>query len=424
MRHESLILIVVNENMNKTSIELFNEKAECCNCTACVNICPVNAISIKTDNCGFEFPCIDKEKCLNCGLCQTVCQYKNILKKNKTQVVYASATKNEDLLLSTASGGVFSTIAQNFLNNDGIVYGASMYDNGEIDPKIIRVDKKENLVLLKGSKYVQCDLNDTFLKVKDDLESGKKVLYSGLPCQIAGLKQFLVKDYNNLTTIDIICHGVPSKRMFLDFLKNLGKKRNGRVTEFVFRDKTKGQGQTARFSLECGSKKNTYITNGKLLSYFGLFLKQEIYRESCYKCLHTSCERNSDITLGDYWGIYIEHGTEVNASELTNTKGISCVLINTQNGVDIISSVKKDLILLESTFEKVSRHNNQLREPSKHSKLRDIIFEIYENYGYSAVDNYYNKLIKKKKLFYNIEFFLPKELKRNIKTIMHKIVKQ
>lgn len=408
--------------MNTESITLFEDTARCCGCEACVNVCPVSAISMSTDDYGYEYPVIDHDKCLKCGLCEKVCQYKNSCIKSETEEAFAAASNDDRVLMSTASGGLFTSIAGRFIENGGIVYGSSMYNsNGEIDPSHIRVTDFEGLELLKGSKYVQSSIGDTYTKAKNDLDSGNRVLFSGTPCQIAGLKLFLRKDYLNLYTIDIICHGVPGKKFFMDFLEHQGKIMNGKVKKFVFRDKSKGQGQTARLTISDGSKNKEYVTNGKLLSYFGLFLKQETYRDSCYECMHTSCERNGDITLGDYWGIYIEHGKEVSASHLSNTKGISCVLINSEKGQSLLAGAKDNLNLLESSFEKVSKHNDQLREPSKHTDLRKTILELYKNDGYQAVDKCYKRVMGVKKYLYLIEFIMPKELKRTLKTIAHKI---
>lgn len=405
-------------------IKLFEDKDKCCGCEACLNACPVQAISMIDDKYGYEYPQIDYGKCIKCGLCQRVCQYKNNIKKSKTVSTYAAGAKNDEIIMSTASGGLFSTIAIKFIKDGGIVYGASMYDSeGNISPQHIRAENLEELKLLRGSKYVQSSIGDVFSKVKNDLDAGNKVLFSGTPCQVAGLKLFLRKDYEALSTIDIICHGVPSKRMFLDFIDYQGRKMNGKISKFVFRDKSKGQGQTARIILEKKAKKIDYIVNGKLLSYFGLFLKQETYRDSCYKCIHTSSERNGDITLGDYWGIYIEHGDEVQKANLSNTKGISCVLVNTDKGQELIQGVLDDINLLESNFDSVCRHNDQLRKPSVHSSLRSQILDIYCNNKYAALDSFYDNLIGIKKIAYMIEFIMPKELKRTIKTLVYKVKK-
>lgn len=410
--------------MNEDQIKLFDNSEKCCGCEACVNICPAHAISMNTDEYGIEYPIINHDRCIKCGLCQKVCQYKNTLIKNRNINSYAASAKDNSILMSTASGGIFTTIASAFIKNGGIVYGASMYDEEKlISPKLIRVTDLQGLELLKGSKYVQCAVGKTYSEAKTDLDNGKKVLFSGTPCQIAGLRLFLQKEYENLFTIDIICHGVPGKKLFLDFLKNVGDKNKGYVNEYVFRDKSKGQGQTARINISKSDENCEIVTNGKLLSYFGLFLKQEIYRDSCYSCLHTSCDRNGDITLGDYWGIYIEHGNEVAAANLSNTKGISCVLVNSEKGKHLIKTIRENVNLLDSTFEKISKHNDQLREPSKYTEIRKQVFDIYKDKGYDAVDNFYEKLIGIKRYLYMIEFIMPKELKRSIKTFAYKFKK-
>ena len=403
-------------------VVLFDSKDKCCACGACANACPVQAISMVEDEYGYEYPEIDNDKCIKCGRCGKVCQYKTKVKTSRTSATYAAAAKKEDILMSTASGGLFTTIAIEFIKNGGVAYGASMYDaNQNISPQHIRAESLDELELLKGSKYVQSSIGDILKSVKNDLDSGRRVLFSGTPCQVAGLRLFLGKEYDNLFLIDIICHGVPSKKFFLDFINNQGKKMDGTISKFIFRDKAKGQGQTARLTIKTQNNTRDFITNGKLLSYFGLFLKQETYRDSCYKCLHTSADRNGDITLGDYWGIYIEHGSEVEKANLSNTKGISCVLVNTDKGRKLLDDISGDINSLESNFDSVCRHNDQLREPSKHTSLRTEVLDIYSRDGYASIDSYYDKLIGVKKLAYKIEFLMPKELKRSIKTIVHKI---
>lgn len=401
-------------------MNLFECKSQCCGCEACINVCPKDAISMETDEYGFEYPKINNEKCVSCGRCLQVCQYKSENKfKTETKAVYAAASKDKDILMTTASGGIFTTLAEKFIENDGVVYGASLYVDGKINPSHIRVDNHKDLELLKGSKYVQCSVGNIYTKIKKDLLDEKKVLFCGTPCQIAGLKNYLGKEYDRLFTIDIICHGVPSKKFFMDSLKVLGGR--GEVKEFNFRDKTKGQGCNAKYVIEENGRKKEIVQNGRLISYFGLFLRQETYRESCYSCLHTSKMRCGDLTIGDYWDIYIEHGNDVDKANLTNKKGISCVLVNTEKGSKLLDKNISEFNLLKSEFEKVSRHNQQLHEPSKYTGYRDMILDMYGKYGFKAVDDMYQNSIKWKRLIYKLEFIMPKDIKTKIKKMMFQI---
>lgn len=251
---------------------------------------------------------------------------------------------------------------------------------------------------------------------------GKTVLFSGTPCQIAGLKKYLKKDYNKLLTIDIICHGVPSKRMFQDFIEFHGKKLGGKITEFYFRDKAKGQGMITRSVYQSeGEKQKEKVISGNLISYFNLFLKSYIYRENCYSCPFASKERVGDLTVGDFWGFHEEYPSYDEKQGLSNGKGISCVLVNTDKGNNALEQCEDQFVLMSSDFEKVAKHNDQLHSPSKYSPKREQILELYQKEGYEAVDRYFHKNYKKDILKYTVSGMLPKGLKRNIKKMAGKI---
>lgn len=337
--------------------------------------------------------------------------------------LHAAASKNSVLLRKSASGGAFAVIAEAVLKNEGIVYGAALpMENGILEPKHIRVDSLDKLILLQGSKYVQSEIGDTYSQAKQDLMQGKTVLFSGTPCQIAGLKKYLKKDYNNLLTIDIICHGVPSKRLFQDFIEFHGKKLGGKITEFYFRDKTKGQGMITRSVYQSeGEKQKEKVISGNLISYFNLFLKSYIYRENCYSCPFASKERVGDLTVGDFWGFHEEYPSYDEKQGLSNGKGISCVLVNTDKGNNVLEQCEDQFVLMTSDFEKVARHNDQLHSPSKYSPKREQILELYQKEGYEAVDRYFHKNYKKDILKYTVSGMLPKGLKRNIKKMAGKI---
>lgn len=230
-----------------SSIVLFDDKKDCCGCGACMNVCPKNAIRMAEDEVGFVYPEIDQNLCIGCGACKKACGYQMQPMMQKSEAVYAAASNDDNLLRKSASGGAFAVLAENVLKKGGVVYGAALpLESGKLEPKHLRIDTVERLPELQGSKYVQSAIGDTYAQAKKDLLDGKSVLFSGTPCQIAGLKQYLKKDYENLLTVDIICHGVPSKRFFQSFMEDYGKKLGGTITEFYFRDKSKGQGMITR----------------------------------------------------------------------------------------------------------------------------------------------------------------------------------
>ena len=332
-----------------------------------MNICPKSAIKMQADEYGFIYPVIQQDLCVQCGACMTVCGYQNKPKTEEPKKVYAAASKNSVLLRKSASGGAFAVIAEAVLKNEGIVYGAALpMENGILEPKHIRVDSLDKLILLQGSKYVQSEIGDTYSQAKRDLIQGKVVLFSGTPCQIAGLKKYLKKEYNNLITIDIICHGVPSKRLFQDFIEFHGKKLGGKITEFYFRDKTKGQGMITR-SVYVGEGHGfkEKVLMGGCTAYIHFFSKSYTYRENCYSCPFASEERVGDLTVGDFWGFHEEYPSYDVKQGLSNGKGISCLLVNTDKGNNALEQCEDQFVLMTSDFEKVAKHNDQLYSPRK-----------------------------------------------------------
>jgi len=401
---------------------LFENKKDCCGCGACMNVCPKSAITMEEDEYGFVYPKINSELCVGCGACKKVCGYQNVPEKHSAKAVYAAAAKNDSILKKSASGGAFAVLAESMIDKGGIVYGAAMpYENGKLEPKHIRIDNKDDIVKLQGSKYVQSDTGFVFQQVRKDLQSGKSVMFSGTPCQIAGLKKFLNKDYDGLLLVEIICHGVPSKKLFQDFIESYGKQLGGTIEEFYFRDKSKGQGMITKavFEKNNGDKKEK-IKHGNLIPYMSFFLYSYTYRINCYICPYATAERVGDITLGDFWGFHEEYPDYKESQGLSNGKGISCVLVNTDKGDSAVKECIDSFVLMDSEFEKVARHNDQLSKPSKYSPQREIILEMYKNSGYKAVRKYYKKKFKKDIFKYRLSGMMPKGFKRKIKKLIGK----
>ncbi len=406
-------------------IELFQNKSDCCGCGACMNICPKGAITMQEDEFGYVYPVIDDEKCVKCGLCKKACQYKGGAEYYKVRKAYAAAIKNDREIMVVASGGIFTTLAKQILSENGVVFGVSMENiEGQLTPRHIDIQDEKDLYKLQGSKYVQSDTGISYKKVKEYLMEERKVLFSGTPCQITGLKAYLGKEYANLLTVDVICHGVPSARMFQDYIKNLEKKLGGKIYSYKFRDKSKGQGMNAQilYKKENDKKKVKYI-DGYLTSYFYMFLKSIIYRENCYTCPYARAERVSDITAGDFWGVYQVHADEMNKSDMSNLKGVSCMLLNTEKGLRYFEKIQNKLDYFESSVEKVAKNNKQLREPSKYVPERENILRIYQEQGYYGVEQYFPKVIGNKKYFYILKNLAPKGLKRRIKQVISMIKK-
>ena len=395
---------------------LVEKKEYCCGCGACKAACKINAITMKRDEYGFEFPVIDESKCVGCKKCKDVCAYQNGNNQNKTDKAFAAVSKSTDVMQS-ASGGVFASVAAEFIKNGGIAAGCSLESNdGRLEPKHIIVDKPEDLHKLLGSKYVHSDTTEIFEKIKQLLNDNKNILFSGTPCQVDALYSYLGKRYDNLYTIDLICHGVPSKKMFSDYLSMLSNKY-GLVKEFVFRDKQKGLTFVSRALCENnGKEKYKYIQYGES-SYYSNFLRCNTYRECCYSCKYANENRVGDITIGDFWGIKTQHPElfDGSHSEFDSDKGISCILQNTEQGKKLIEYYGKGLSLYPSTFEKIEKENKQLSEPSVPKGNREEIMNIYKLKGYEEFDKYFMKQEGSAVLVSKLKSKAPLWLKKMIK---------
>lgn len=399
------------------AVILFNKKEECCGCGACKNACPVNAVSMIMDKCGFSYPQIDPSLCIECGLCKKVCGYQNVPLKSAQMACYAVAAKDEEILKKSASGGFFAVLAKKILANEGAVYGVCLSsESTHLTAKHIRIDSIEKLSALQGSKYIQSDVGLSYQEAKRDLQNGKTVLFSGTPCQIAGLNTYLGKKYDNLVTVEVICHGVPNAQMFEDFLKQLENKKKSKIVDFAFRTKEKGQGMNIGISYmdDCENLSRT-VRDGHLYSYMHFFLKSYIYRSNCYSCPFATQERVADLTIGDFWGFHEEYPSLSADMPISNAKGVSCVLVNSKEGADAFSQCKSDLYVLETKFENIARHNAQLRMPSSDNQKRMVIMQLYSKNGYDAVEKYFIKTCRKQRVAHWAMSLIPKSVKRKLK---------
>ena len=316
----------------------------------------------------------------------------------------------------------FCKLAESMISQGGIVYGSSMQkENGIMTVKHKRAEKIEELKQFQGSKYVQSDMTDAFIRIRNDLLQGKKVLFSGSPCQNAALKKFLSKEYNNLYTVEIICHGVPNLRLFQDFIKYYEKKLGGSIEEFYFRDKSKGQGYiTKTIYTAKDNSKQIKIKPGEQFAYIRFFSKSLTLRENCYKCPYAGENRVADITIGDFWGFNDVHPEMKGNDQFTEMKGISCVLVNSERGLDYLSKCKNDFYLLESSFEKVQKHNEQLKAPTVMPAIRKNVLDTYASKGYEGLEKFYSRKFLKDRVEYKVAEYLPRDLKSRIRKMISK----
>ena len=342
------------------------EPKNCTGCWVCVNTCPKHSISMSVGALGHLFPKIDASTCVDCGLCQKACPANHPVKKTLPIHTYAAWAKDDEEYKTSTSGGIGSVLARNVIRNGGIVYGCAFLK--DFDVRHVRVDNEDDLVLLKGSKYVQSSIKDTYCKVKEDLQSTLKVLFIGTPCQVAGLKNYLRKDYENLYTVDLICHGVPS----IEFLRQHVKEKTGSTTvDYVrFRDENTDYVMSVIDNGVESYKRNLWQERYHD-EFFNAFIDGYASRDSCHSCRYAGKERTSDITIGDFWGLNDD-------LPLEHKNGISCVLVNTEHGQSLFDSVRPVLNCFERELEEAVKGNDQLRAPKRVS-WRASLFKSLSN---------------------------------------------
>lgn len=403
--------------MTDKAIQLFKNKYQCCGCNACEMVCGKKAITMIEDEYGFRFPQIDTEKCVGCGSCQKVCCINNDVELCKPGTVYAASYKNKDISAKSASGGIFAALAKQVLTEGGIVFGSAY--TKQFDVEVISIEKIEDLPRLQGSKYVQSSMNSSFLKIKSELQTGRTVLFCGVPCQVEALKRFLGRSYENLLLVDIVCHGVPSNRMLKDYLAFLADKKQMEIQSIQFRTKTKGQNVYGEIAYRQVSHTGEIAYRQEPLisyksSYYKLFLNCQTFRDSCYHCKFAGTKRPGDISLCDYWGIEDEHPDFVKEVEKEGLAGISAIMVNTNAGLAFFERLKQEFLLRESTVEQVAKHNPQLQAPSVETAERKQVLDCYRQSGYQGVDDFYFKKYRMKILTSDIGQVLPNSWKKKI----------
>lgn len=376
------------------------EKNRCTGCSACASICPKGAIELVEDNEGFKHPIIDQDKCINCGLCKRNCPVLNTKENSSLNKCYVAYNKNDKVKKTSSSGGIFDAIAREVLNNNGIVVGAAFNENMKLNH--IAIEKIEDLEKLKGSKYLQSDLDNIFTYIKSQIND-RKILFVGTPCQVAGLHAYLKKDYDNLICIDLFCHGVPSPKLFNKYIKELESSNNSKVVKYNFRDKKTGwdtYSNTASFE---DDKQISELQSNNL--YMRLFLSDIALRESCYNCNFKVGNKYSDITLGDFWGVQKYY------PEMYNKNGVSAIIINTEKGKRIFESISNNLKYKECELEEIVAGNPSLKSSGKYPKNRKKFFRDMDSLSIKKLKNKYANIS------------LIKKIKGKIKGVIKKFIK-
>lgn len=318
-------------------------KKECCGCTACLHICPVECITMQEDEEGFLYPIIKTEYCIHCHKCEKICPIHSADTINMKTKTFVGYSKDEEIRKQSSSGGIFSVIAEWILQQGGVVFGAAFDENFEVHH--IAIETKEELSKLRGSKYVQSRLENVYPEAKQYLEMNHKVLFTGTACQIAGLKKYLHKEYDNLYTVDVLCHGVPSPKIWRMYLEDKKKQYNTKITTIEFRNKESGWNNYSMNILFYDMQQ--YLVHFFEDKFMKMFLSNIDLRPSCYECHFKSFPRSSDMTIGDSWGI------ENYMPDMNDDKGTSVILIHSLKGEGMFEAIRENLIVRKAELEKV-----------------------------------------------------------------------
>lgn len=390
------------------------DKKDCCGCHACVAVCARQCITMQQDREGFLYPQVDVKACTDCGLCEKVCPVINQGEPHRPLKVYAARNRNEEVRKQSSSGGIFTLLAESVIREGGVVFGAKF--DADWNVAHAWTDSIDGIAAFRGSKYVQSVIGDTYKEAKEFLLQGRNVLFTGTPCQIAGLKKYLRKEYDNLLTVDVICHGVPSPLVWQKYLhETIGKLRKkpdgGKnaysssmdelpvITGISFRDKACGWGRYG-FSLNYASsiaavERDSVPTmeHGNVFSqsagenvFMNSFLSCLNLRPSCYRCPSKSGKSGSDMTIADFWGI------EKYNANFTDDKGTSAVLLNTEKGHEFFDRL--DAVAEEHPLEQLKREGTTYyRSVEEHPKRE----EFFERLDAASLDVLVNEYAPKKK---------------------------
>lgn len=349
------------------NMKILEHKEDCCGCSACYNSCPVSAIEMKYNQEGFWYPIINDELCIHCNKCRRACPVLKPIKKNRDKKVYLAYAKSYAERMTSSSGGVFAVLANAVLVSGGIVCGACF--NPDMEVEHIIISNQENLNKLKGTKYVQSDINNVFQQIEVALKKDKKVLFSGTPCQVAGLKTFLGQDYTKLICVDLICHGVPSPKVWKDYMANISPDK--KISYVNFREKNT-ESKTTQIVYYMND--NTSVTEEKNESLYMKGFIQNLYvRPSCFQCKFKGNNRLSDITIGDFWSAQEFH------ADIADEYGNSVLIARTERGQELLEQSKLELVIKKATIKEAATWNECLLESTKYNEKRQDFYRRWRS---------------------------------------------
>ena len=361
----------------------------CSACGACLAVCPVGAIQMEASAEGFLYPAILEDKCIGCNKCASVCALRATEEKHQPIEAYAAVGRNDELVRNSASGGAFASLATQCIQAGGLVAGAVMDTDGSTIQVFHELtDCTNGIARMQGTKYVQSDAWKCYKELIQAVRQGKQVLFAGTPCQVSAVKR-ITGDPDNLITMDLICHGVPSLQMLNDYVKILNRRFGVQTKQIAFRDKSRGRDYYARIDAARGIRQKQLYLKSRFMSYYKYFLECIFQRASCYVCPYACTNRISDITVGDYWGIEKHHNEIVSSQSNTSKTYWSCLLVNTPKGKTFLTRYGQELQMYPSKTSYIAESNQQLNAPSKIPMEREKLLRLYREKGYAAIEHEY-----------------------------------
>lgn len=373
---------------------------DCCGCRTCKQVCKFNAISVVTDKYGFEQMKVDASKCVECGMCEKVCPALNVELGTERYSCGAAYALDENVKFQGSSGGLFGVFARRVIADGGIVYGAAFDENLKL--KTMSAETVDELIPLYKSKYLLCDTNNSFEEMKTKLDEGHKVLYCSSPCQIAALKLFLNKNYENLLTVEFVCHGVGSQSLFDRSIAYTERKMSAKIKKVVFRYKVKRASSRYYYIYYCEKKKKNFVKKDLYLffPYYNAYCQQLACRESCYNCKYATEYRVADITIGDF------HNIEKYDTTIDRFAGVSMFVCNTSKGEEFFQSIKDKLFVKKFEWVVLRSNNRFSSGENRPKKQRDFMNSVATESFDVTVKKYLNPIKNWKLLYYKMPAFL------------------
>lgn len=378
------------------------DKSKCSGCAACANVCPRDCIEMSPDALGFLYPKVDSQVCIDCGLCAKICPVsnRNSFEENRMELAYATKNRDDDVRKNSSSGGVFSLLAQKIIAKNGVVFGAKFNEKMEVVHDF--AETIESLADFRGSKYLQSKVGDSYSKAKEFLDSGRLVLFTGTPCQVYGLHNCLGQQYENLLTLDIVCHGVLSTAVFEKYISHREEKKGSKAKSMTFRNKANGwRNYAIVIDFEDGSK---YVMPHGKDEMMRVYLSNYAMRPSCHECHFKGKNRASDITLADFWG------AKQVVPQLDDDKGLSWVICRSQKGFEYLQSILAETENQPVNYDEVVKYNMSAEISSPKPKNDDKFCE-------EILREPFDKVVEK---YCRISF--ASRVKRKIKSIVKRML--